>query len=67
MGTHGYPEVIVEGFTMGMFASYGDCGDAWVSAPDGGIGTLIWETGTPRYFREAKISKSATGLDFEER
>jgi hypothetical protein len=37
---------------MGMFASYGDCGDAGVSAPDGGACTLNWETGTPRYFRE---------------
>jgi len=56
--THGYPEATVEGFTLGMFASYGDCGDAWVSAPDGAIGTLIWETGTPRYFREVIAPES---------
>ena len=49
----GYPEAVVDGFTLGMFGSYGDCGDAWVRAPDGGIGTLIWETGSPPYFQEA--------------
>ena len=45
-----YPEAEVEGFTIGMFASHGDFGDAWVRAPDGGIGTLIWETGEPASF-----------------
>jgi hypothetical protein len=49
---NGYPEATVEGFTLGMFVSYGDVGDAWVDAPDGSTGTLIWETGTPRYFEE---------------
>jgi hypothetical protein len=50
---HGYPEATVAGFKIGMFVSYGDCGDAWVEAPDGGIGTLIWETGEPPYFEES--------------
>jgi hypothetical protein len=48
-----YPEATVEGFTIGMFVSYDDCGDAWVQAPDGGVGTLIWETGEPAYFRQS--------------
>lgn len=52
MDEHGYPEATVEDFTLGMFVSYGDCGDAWVKGPDGGIGTVIWETGSPAYFRE---------------
>lgn len=47
-----YPEATVDGFTIGMFVSYDDCGDAWVEAPDGGIATLIWETGEPPYFDE---------------
>lgn len=47
----GYPEASVDGFTLGMIASYGDCGDAWVHAPDGGVATLIWETGEPSYFQ----------------
>ena len=25
----GYPTAAVEGFTLGMFVSYDDCGDAW--------------------------------------
>lgn len=50
---HGYPEATVEGFKIGMFVSYDDCGDAWVEAPDGSIGTLIWETGEPSYFEES--------------
>lgn len=36
-----------------MFVSYGDCGDACVKAPGGGIAGLIWETGSPAYFRQA--------------
>jgi hypothetical protein len=48
-----YPKATVDGFTMGMFVSYDDCGDAWVQSPDGGIATLIWETGSPAYFRTA--------------
>lgn len=32
-------------------ASDGDCGDAWVKAPDGGVAGLIWETGEPPYFK----------------
>ena len=47
-----YPEATLDGFTLGMFVSYEDCGDAWIKAPDGGIATLIWETGSPAYFRE---------------
>jgi hypothetical protein len=47
---HGYPQAGVGGFRMEMFVSYGDCGDAWVRAPDGSIGTLIWETGDPSTF-----------------
>lgn len=45
-----YPTATVEGFTLGMFVSYDDCGDAWVEAPDGGLAGLIWETGSPPYF-----------------
>jgi hypothetical protein len=48
----GYPRAEVDGFTLGMFVSYGDCGDAWVRAPDNGIAGLVWETGAPGYFRE---------------
>jgi hypothetical protein len=46
-----YPGAAVDGITLGMFASYDDCGDAWVRAPDGGIATLIWEAGEPEYFK----------------
>lgn len=45
------PHATVDGFEMGMFVSYDDCGDAWVRSPDGGIGGLIWETGEPAYFQ----------------
>ncbi|WP_139977804.1 hypothetical protein [Nocardioides litoris] len=45
-----YPRAEVGGFVMGMFVSYADCGDAWVEAPDGSVGTLIWETGEFPYF-----------------
>jgi len=48
-----YPSAVVDGFELGMFVSYDDCGDAWVKAPDGTIGTLIWETGEPEYFTVA--------------
>ncbi|HZJ06022.1 MAG TPA: hypothetical protein VFD59_11200 [Nocardioidaceae bacterium] len=48
-----YPRATVEGFALGMFVSYDDCGDAWVRAPDGGVATLIWETGSPAYFKES--------------
>jgi hypothetical protein len=37
-----YPEAEVDGFTIGMFVSYGEVGDAWVRTPDGGIAGLIW-------------------------
>lgn len=47
-----YPEATFDGFTLGMFVSYDDCGDAWVEAPDGGIATLIWETGELAYVIE---------------
>jgi hypothetical protein len=36
-----------------MFVSYEDAGDAWVEAPDGGIGTLIWDQVEPSYFKES--------------
>lgn len=55
-----YPEATEDGFTIGMFVSYGDCGDAWVQAPDGGIATLIWESGSPHYFLES-ISPNPAG------
>jgi hypothetical protein len=48
----GYPTGQVDGFTIGMFVSYDNCGDAWVRAPDGEIAGLVWETGIPEYFRE---------------
>jgi hypothetical protein len=57
---HGYPEATVDGFKIGMFVSYEDAGDAWVEAPDGGIGTLIWESGEPTYFKES-IAPDPTG------
>ena len=47
-----YPTAVVENFRIGMFVSYDDCGDAWVEAPDGSYGTLIWETGEPVMFDE---------------
>jgi hypothetical protein len=47
-----YPEAEVDGFVIGMFVSYGDVGDAWVRAPDGSHCSLVWETGSPPYFRE---------------
>lgn len=47
-----YPTATLEGFTIGMCVSYHDCGDAWVRAPDGSVGTLVWEIGEPSYFRE---------------
>src|SRR5215211_5171505 len=46
-----YPSATVDGFELGMFVSYDDCGDAWVKAPDGSVATLIWETGEPPYFK----------------
>jgi hypothetical protein len=48
-----YPGAQARDFELGIFVSYGECGDAWVRAPDGGIAGLIWETGTPEYFRLA--------------
>jgi hypothetical protein len=48
-----YPTAQAEGFKLGMFVSYGECSDAWVRAPDGGIAGLIWETDRPEYFRVA--------------
>jgi hypothetical protein len=55
-----YPEAEVDGFTIGMFVSYGDVGDAWVRAPDGGIGGLFWPPGEPESF-EVEISASPDG------
>ncbi|MEV6417392.1 hypothetical protein [Kribbella sp. NPDC051718] len=52
MDEYGYPEAAADGFTMGMYVSYDDCGDAWVTAPDKSVGTLVWETGSPSYFKE---------------
>jgi hypothetical protein len=46
-----YPSASVDGFELGMFVSYEDCGDAWVKAPDGSVATLIWATGNPPYFK----------------
>jgi len=51
MDEHEYPRASVEGFDLGMFVSYDDCGDAWVTAPDGSACTLIWETGETEYFK----------------
>ncbi|MFD6136004.1 hypothetical protein [Isoptericola sp. NPDC056618] len=48
-----YPTATVDGFTVGMYVSYGDCGDGWVKAPDGSVCSLIWETGMPEYFKVA--------------
>ena len=47
-----YPCAVADGFTLGMSVSYGDRGDAWVRAPDGGVAGLVWETGSPAYFRQ---------------
>lgn len=46
-----FPSATVDGFEMGMFVSYDDCGDAWVKAPDGSEATLVWETGEHTYFQ----------------
>jgi hypothetical protein len=46
-----YPVGHADGFEMGMFVSYGDCGDAWVIAPDGRPASIVWETSSPSYFR----------------
>jgi hypothetical protein len=56
----GYPEEEVEDFQIGMFASYGDVGDAWVRAPDGSHCSLVWETGSPVYFRDV-IARDPSG------
>lgn len=45
-----YPEAEVDGFTIGMYVSYGDNGDAWVTAPDGSSGSLIWGSCEPESF-----------------
>ena len=54
-----YPHATVDGFTLGMFVSYDDCGDAWVEAPDGSF-ALIWETGDPPRF-EVSIPAEPNG------
>ena len=46
-----YPSATVDGFELGMFVPYDDCGDAWVKAPDRSVATLIWETGTMAFDR----------------
>ncbi len=43
-----YPGACVDGFELGMFVSYGDCGEAWVAGADGQIAGLVWETGDDR-------------------
>jgi hypothetical protein len=45
-----YPSAIVDGYQIGMFVSYTDCGDAWVKAPDGRVAGLVWETAPEAYF-----------------
>jgi len=45
-----YPSAIVDGFEIGMFVSFIDCGDAWVQAPDGRVAGLVWETAPEAYF-----------------
>lgn len=45
-----YPSAVVDGFEIGMLVRNGDCGDAWVIAPDGSACSLIWETGEPTSF-----------------
>lgn len=59
MDENGNPTAVIDGFTMGMFVSYGNAGEAWVQAPDGGIATLSWETGSPVMFEENIVPESA--------
>lgn len=59
MDENGNPTAVVDGFTMRMFVSYGNAGEAWVQAPDGGIATLSWETGSPAVFEESVAPKPA--------
>ena len=47
-----YPTAEVQSFRLGLFVSYDDCGDAWVEAPDGSVGTLIPETVEPVQFEQ---------------
>jgi hypothetical protein len=44
------PSARVDGFELGTFVSYEDCGDAWVKAPDGSVAGLVWEAGGPASF-----------------
>lgn len=46
-----YPSARVDGFELEMFVASDERGDALVRAPDGSIGTLIWQTGEPSYFK----------------
>lgn len=60
--TEQYPRAEVGGFEMGMLVPYDDCGDAWIKAPDGSGGTLIWETAEPAYFKVSiQLSESRWG------
>jgi hypothetical protein len=45
-----YPEAEVDGFLFVTFESFGTHGDALVRGPDGGVGTVVWETGEPFRF-----------------
>jgi hypothetical protein len=54
-----YPEAEVEDFTIGMFVSYGDVGDAWMRAPDGGVGTHMGDRGAERF--EVEIPATPDG------
>jgi hypothetical protein len=47
-----YPSAAVDGFEIGIYVSYDECGDAWVLAPDGSAASLIWELGDPVLFEE---------------
>jgi hypothetical protein len=60
MASNKHPEAEEDGFAIGMIVSYDDVGDAWVRAPDGGVCTLIWETGEPESF-EVEIPGTPDG------
>ena len=60
MASNKHPEAEVDGFAIGMIVSCDDAGDAWVRAPDGGVCTLIWETGEPESF-EVEIPGTPDG------
>jgi hypothetical protein len=49
-------ETEVDGFRLGVISGFGedagDCGDAFVVAPDGSRAGLVWEVGESAYIRE---------------